>query len=121
LVAISKLALVVPAGTVTLKTQTGVHTPFSGNVTRVLLEVNNTTEPPDGADSFKVTVPVEVWPFVMLVGFNMSDATAGVEEEEEEEEAEEPTTTPETSRTARQANPTIVVGFTKLKISVGAY
>jgi hypothetical protein len=116
LVAISKVALVAPAGTVTLKTQTGVHTPFSGNVTRVLLEVNNTTEPPDGADSFKITVPVEVWPFVMLVGFNMSDATAGVEEA-----AEEPTTTPETSRTARQANPTIVVGFTKLKISVGAY
>jgi hypothetical protein len=117
LVAISKVALVAPAGTVTLKTQSGLHTPFAGNVTRVLLEVNTTTEPPDGADSFKVTVPVDVSPFVRVVGFNVSDAMAGVEEDA----AKEPALTTGTKRTASQTRATRVHGFKTFRLSSCAF
>jgi hypothetical protein len=98
---------VAPAGTITLKTQSGVHTPLSGNVTSVLLEVNITTEPPDGADSFKVTVPVDVSPFVMVVGFNVSDAMAGVETEA----AKEPALTTGTMKSPSQTSAATVLGF----------
>jgi len=59
-----KLALVAPAGTVTL----------AGTVaTPVLLLDNLTTAPPLGAGAFSVTVPVEELPPVTVVGFKMSD------------------------------------------------
>jgi hypothetical protein len=109
-VAIEKVALVAPAGTVTLNTHTGVHTPFAGNVTRVLLETNPTTEPPAGAAPLKVTVPVDVPPFAMVVGFNVSDEMVRVEVAD----AEEPAPTMGTSRTASQTTAAIVLGFTTL-------
>jgi len=59
-----KLALVAPAGTVTL----------AGTVaTPVLLLDKLTTAPPLGAGAFSVTVPVEELPPVTVVGFKMSD------------------------------------------------
>ena len=67
LVVISKFALVSPAGTVTLP----------GTIMKELLETICTTEPPDGASPLKVTVPVDVPPSGMLVGFNVSDDRVG--------------------------------------------
>lgn len=85
-----------------------------GNVTRVLLETNPTTEPPAGAAPLKVTVPVDVSPFVMVVGFNVSDAMAGVEESA----VDEPALTIGTKRTASQTRATIVLGFMPFQIVV---
>jgi hypothetical protein len=38
-----------------------------------LFETSPTTELPEGATPLKVTVPVDVPPFAMVVGFNVSD------------------------------------------------
>lgn len=62
-----KVAVVAPAGTVILLGTCGN--------TEALSEVSPTTEPPDGAGPLKVTVPVEVPPFEMVVGLNVSDET----------------------------------------------
>jgi hypothetical protein len=57
------VALVCPAGTVTL----------DGTVaTRVLLLERLTFAPPEGAAPVSVTVPVELFPPLTLVGFNVS-------------------------------------------------
>lgn len=59
-----KLALVLPADTVTL----------DGTVTTdVLLLVSGTTTPPEGAAALRVTVPVELLRPVTLVGFRVSE------------------------------------------------
>ena len=58
-----KVALVCPAGTVTL----------AGIVTRAVLVLDsNTSAPPAGAGAPKVTVPVEVLPPITLEGLNNS-------------------------------------------------
>ena len=66
-----KVALVAPAGTVTVKTVE--HAP--------LLSESATTAPPAGAGPFSVTVPIESptsGPPTTLVGFRVSDTrTAG--------------------------------------------
>jgi hypothetical protein len=63
-----KVALVAPAGTVTL----------AGTAKKEgLSSLKPTTEPPDGAGPLKVTVPVVEWPFGMLVGLNVTDETVG--------------------------------------------
>ncbi len=70
-VVMEKVALVVPAGTVTL----------AGAVaTAVLLLESVTTAPPLGAGALRVTVPWEEFPPTTLVGFRASDdrVTAGV-------------------------------------------
>src|SRR5437870_13862620 len=63
-----KLALVAPAGTVTL----------AGTVaTPVLLLDRLTTAPPPGAAALSVTVPVDELPPVTLDGLSLSEATGG--------------------------------------------
>jgi hypothetical protein len=62
-----KLALVPPAGTVTLAGTTAAGS---------LLE-SVTCAPPAGAGAFSVTVPVEGLPPVTLVGLRASDETIG--------------------------------------------
>lgn len=61
-----KVALVAPAGTVTL--------PLGGTVATdgSLLE-RETTAPPPGAGPFRVTVPVEGFPPVTVAGLRVSD------------------------------------------------
>jgi hypothetical protein len=66
-----KVALVAPAGTVTL---------LGTLRTEALSSVSPTTEPPDGAAALRVTVPVVVPPFGMLDGLNVTDATVGPHE-----------------------------------------
>ena len=62
-----KVALVLPAGTVTL----------AGTVAAAVLPlVSVTTAPPVGAASFNVTVPVEDVPGITDVGLNVTDDTA---------------------------------------------
>ena len=64
-----KVALVLPAGTVTL----------AGTVAAAVLPlVRVTTAPPVGAAALKVTVPVDVAPEVTDVGFNVTEDTVGV-------------------------------------------
>lgn len=65
LVRIAKVALVAPAGTATLL----------GTIMKELLETSPTTEPPEGAAPLKVTVPVDIPPFAMVVGLNVSNET----------------------------------------------
>ena len=62
-----KVALVAPAGTVTLAGTTAAGS---------LLE-SVTCAPPAGAGAFSVTVPVEGLPPVTLVGLRASDETIG--------------------------------------------
>ena len=62
-----KLALVAPAGTVTL----------AGTAAAALLLESATCAPPAGAGPFRVTVPVEALPPVTLVGLRPSDETTG--------------------------------------------
>ena len=62
-----KLALVPPAGTVTL----------AGTTAAGLLLESVTCAPPAGAGAFSVTVPVEGLPPVTLVGLTVSDETIG--------------------------------------------
>lgn len=64
-----KVALVAPAGTVTL----------AGTLAAPLLLVRRTCEPPAGAGPFRVTVPVEVprGPPTTLFGLRVSEDTAG--------------------------------------------
>ena len=66
LVVTVKLALVTPAGTVTLG---------GGVATAGWLVPSVTTAPPKGAAALKVTVPVEELPAVTLLGFSVSDDT----------------------------------------------
>ena len=62
------VALVAPAATVTLE----------GTVaTDVLLLESATCAPPDGAGPLSVTVPVEDFPPVTLVGLNVSEVRVG--------------------------------------------
>lgn len=60
-----KLVLVDPAAMVTLL----------GTVALELLLLKLTTEPPEGAAELRVTVPVELFPPVTLVGFNVTEET----------------------------------------------
>lgn len=63
-----KVALVLPAGMVTLE----------GTLAAALLLESMTCAPPDGAGPLSVTVPVEVCtPPTTLLGFSVSDATVG--------------------------------------------
>ena len=63
-----KVALLLPAGTVTLE----------GTLAAPLLLESITCAPPAGAGPLKVTVPVEVCrPPTTLVGFNVSEETVG--------------------------------------------
>lgn len=63
-----KVALVAPAGTVTLP----------GTAKKEgLSSLKPTTEPPDGAGPLRVTVPVFVPPFGMLEGLKETDETVG--------------------------------------------
>ena len=65
-VVILKVALVLPAGTVTL----------AGTVAAAVLPlVSVTTVPPVGAAPFRVTVPVDVAPEVTDVGLNVTEDT----------------------------------------------
>jgi hypothetical protein len=65
-----KLALVLPAGTVTL----------DGTVATEVLPLESvTTVPPEGALALRVTVPVELVPPVTLVGFRVNEETVGLE------------------------------------------
>jgi hypothetical protein len=63
-----KVALVAPAGTVTL---------LGTAKKEGLSSLKPTTEPPDGAGPLKVTVPVLVPPFGMLEGLKETDETVG--------------------------------------------
>jgi hypothetical protein len=64
-----KLALVFPACTVTL----------DGTVaTDVLLLESVTTAPPEGAAAVRVTVPVDLFPPLTLVGFRVSEESVTV-------------------------------------------
>jgi hypothetical protein len=65
-----KVALVAPAGTVTLAST--VATP-------VLLLVNVTTVPLDEAGALNVTVPWELFPPLTEVGLSVNEATVTVE------------------------------------------
>jgi hypothetical protein len=65
LVFTGKVAVVAPAGTVTL--------PLGGTVAAVLLLERETTAPPLGAGPFRVTVPVEGVPPVTVVGFIVTE------------------------------------------------
>lgn len=60
-----KVALVVPAATVTL----------ASTCAEPLLEESSTTAPPAGAGALKVTVPVEELPPVSADGFSANDET----------------------------------------------
>src|SRR5947208_15985288 len=63
-----KFALLLPAGTVTLE----------GTLAAALLLESVTCAPPAGAGPLKVTVPVDdCTPPTTLVGFNVSEETAG--------------------------------------------
>jgi hypothetical protein len=65
-----KVALVLPAGTVTL----------DGTVaTEVLLLESETTTPPEGAPELRVTVPVELFPPLTLVGFKVREERVTLE------------------------------------------
>jgi len=66
-----KLALVVPADTVTLLGTVAIA---------VLLLESMTTAPPPGAEPLRVTAPVEAVPPVTLVGFRLNEerVVAGV-------------------------------------------
>lgn len=77
-----KVALVAPAGTVTLSVQIGVQTP--GNFRTVTFSTSPTTDPPAGAGPLRVTVPEYVPPLGMLVGVNVKDTRVAVEAEAEE-------------------------------------
>ena len=63
-----KVALVAPAGTVTLA---------GTEATDGLLLERETTAPPLGAGPFRVTVPVEGFPPVTVVGLRLSEETIG--------------------------------------------
>jgi len=98
----TKVVLVAPAGTVTVNTHTGLQTPFPGNVTKELSDVNPTMEPPEGAGPLKVTVPIDEPPFEIVVGFIVSDVTV------EEACAEEPMATIGSKRSPSQSNASVV-------------
>jgi hypothetical protein len=68
LVATVKVALVAPAATTTLA---GVL------ATLVLLLESATVAPPAGAAALRVTVPVEEFPPVTVVGFSVTDESVG--------------------------------------------
>jgi len=61
------VALVAPAATVTLE----------GTLAAVLLLERATRAPPDGAAPLNVTVPVEEFPPVTLVGFSVNEESVG--------------------------------------------
>ena len=68
LVVTVKVAAVAPAATVTL----------GGTVAALVLLLESVTcAPPAGAAPLNVTVPVEEFPLVTLVGLNVSEARAG--------------------------------------------
>jgi hypothetical protein len=67
MVAAVKVALVLPAGTVTV---------LGTDATAVLLLVSGTDMPPPGAAAFSVTVPCELLPPTTLVGFMATVDTA---------------------------------------------
>jgi hypothetical protein len=67
-VAMVKVAVVTPAGIVTLAATVA---------TAVLLLVSATTMPPDGAAPLSVTVPVDELPPITEVGLNERDDSAG--------------------------------------------
>src|SRR5262245_59561671 len=60
-----KLAVVDPAGTVTL----------AGTMAAPLLLLSDTTPPPDGAGPLRVTTPCELLTPVTLFGFTVNEAT----------------------------------------------
>jgi hypothetical protein len=67
-VLILKVALLAPAGTVTLE----------GTLAAPLLPESMTCAPPAGAGPLKVTVPVENWaPPITLEGFSVNEETVG--------------------------------------------
>ena len=68
LVLIVKVALLFPAGTVTLEGTLAAA---------VLLLESATCAPPAGAVPLNVTVPVEEFPPVTVAGFSVSEETAG--------------------------------------------
>jgi hypothetical protein len=68
LLVIEKLALVVPAGTVTLP---------GALATVESLWASATTAPPDGAGALSDTTPEDDVPPLTLVGFNASEASTG--------------------------------------------
>ena len=62
-----KVAVVPPAGTATLE----------GTLAAPLLLASATCAPPEGAGPLSVTVPVEEFPPVTLVGFSVSEESEG--------------------------------------------
>ena len=68
-----KVALVAPAGTATLE----------GTLVAPLLLESATCAPPAGAGPLSVTVPVEEFPPVTLVGFSVSEESESVESGED--------------------------------------
>jgi hypothetical protein len=68
LVLIVNDAVVAPAATVTLE----------GTLAAIVLLLESvTTAPPDGAAPLRVTVPVEEFPPITLVGFSVSEESVG--------------------------------------------